>query len=52
MDQATLALLENGLRHIKGLVGILDRWVTMQKGNTSSDQGGHDKQKDVGSEKR
>ena len=31
MDQATLGFLEDGLRHIKGLVGALDRWVAMQK---------------------
>ncbi len=40
MDQPTLALLEDGLRHIKGFVGVLDRWVAMQKGRvTKSSQG-------------
>ncbi len=52
MDQPTLELLEDGLRHIKGFVGVLDRWVALQKRNASSGHGGHDKRKDVGSEKR
>jgi hypothetical protein len=31
MDQARPALLHDGPRHLKGLVGVLDRWVAMQK---------------------
>ena len=38
MDQTTLGLLEDGLRHVKGLVGALDRWVAMQKGKVPPSQ--------------
>lgn len=31
MDQATLALLQDGLRHVKGLVGVFERWIKLQK---------------------
>ena len=27
MDQQTLALLKDGLRHVKGLVATVDKWV-------------------------
>ena len=31
MDKETLALLQDGLRHIK-VVGVLGRWMELQKG--------------------
>ncbi len=45
MDKETLVLLNDGLRHIKGFVGVLDRWVAMQKGKDPSDKGKGDKGK-------
>ena len=31
MDQATLEVLQTGLRHIKGLVGVFEGWIALQK---------------------
>jgi hypothetical protein len=45
MDHATLVLLHDGLRHIKGLVGVLDRWVEMQKGKVPPPSQNLDKKK-------
>ena len=36
MDKETLTLLHDGLRHIKGFVGVLDRWVALQKSKDPS----------------
>ena len=48
MCKETLALLQDGLRHIKGFVGVLDRWVEMQKGNGSSEKKEDKKDYDFG----
>ncbi len=44
VDQPTLASLQDGLRHIKGLVGALDRWIDLQSGGALfSREGGSEK---------
>ncbi len=47
-DQATLALLQDGLRHIKGLVGVLDRWIELQKERTSHSPADATKREEAG----
>jgi hypothetical protein len=32
IDKERLALLQDGLRYIKGFVGVLDRWIELQNG--------------------